>query len=61
LPDGTNFSSSKGRIQVEFLFEDAPLCGVYNGDGGANEHMGVVATAWRVNTTLPACRANRAF
>ena len=44
LPPGTAFTSSKGRVQVEFLFENAPLCGVYNGVGGANDHTGVVAT-----------------
>jgi hypothetical protein len=54
LPPGTAFTSSKGRLQVEFLFENAPLCGVYNGVGGANDHTGVVATPFRVNITLPA-------
>lgn len=52
LAPGTAFVSSKGRVQVEFLFENAPLCGVYNGVGGANDHAGVVATPFRVNATL---------
>ena len=59
LPTGSSFTSSKGRVQIEFLFENAPLCGVYNGVGGANEHAGIVATPWRVNATLPAQRGPR--
>jgi hypothetical protein len=57
LPAGARFVSSKGRVQVEFLFENAPQCGVYNGKGGANDHEGVIATPWRVNTTLPSAHA----
>ena len=57
LPVGATFNSSKGRVQIEFLFEIAPLCGVYNGAGGANDHAGVIATPYRVNTTLNAAAA----
>jgi len=48
-----SFQSSQGRVQVEFLFENAPQCGVYNGKGGFNDHQGIVGQSWRVNTTLP--------
>ena len=50
---GVSFKSSKGRVQVELLFDSAPQCGLYNGVGGANDHAGVIATPWRINATLP--------
>lgn len=47
------FHSTSGRVQVEFLFENAPQCAVYNGEGGADDHRGIVGQSWRANATLP--------
>merc|ERR1712194_191018 len=48
-----SFNSSKGRVQIEFLFENSAECGLYNGEGGANDHAGIVGQSWRTNATLP--------
>ena len=57
--------SEKGRIEVRFLFDDAPLCALYNGDlsgpdsyYAAVPHFGVVAQSWRANLTANVTNSN---
>lgn len=52
------WKSTNGRVQVQFLFDDHPLCALYNGElsgpdsvYAANPHLGVVAQSWRGNIT----------
>jgi hypothetical protein len=55
-----NWTSSAGRAEVRFLFDNAPQCAVYNGAlsgpdsvyAGPHKHLGIVAQSWRGNVTI---------
>ena len=51
--------TKKNRVEVRFLFDNAPLCAVYNGELSGPDsvyatikHYGIVAQSWRANVTV---------
>jgi hypothetical protein len=53
------WNSSAGRVEVQFLFDNAPQCAVYNGRLSGpdsiyapHKHFGIVAQSWRGNVTI---------
>ena len=51
--------TKNNRVEVRFLFDNAPLCAVYNGELSGPDsvyatikHYGIVAQSWRANVTV---------
>jgi len=54
-----NWKTSKGRVEVRFLFDNSPQCAVYNGNQSGPDsvyatspHLGIVAQSWRAQMSI---------